>query len=92
MADHVWIHATGTFVRDAGKAMFERGLALSVDVFESFPMRLKDGKAKLGSNTDSAVLLVERARLDEAMVALRHLGKGTVRACALPVLATIGIG
>ncbi len=90
MNEYVLIRATGDSVRDAGNVMLERGLALSVEVVETYHVHIKNGKAKTGFNSNAVIMLVDRERLDEAMGALKAAAPA-VCAYALPVLAATGV-
>ncbi len=91
MQEPIVVYASGTMVRDKCKVLLEQKLIVSADLFESFPFFLKkDGKAKLGFNSNAAILLVERKHLDKVMAALQssELSSDPIRAYAMPVLAT----
>lgn len=93
MTEYVCIYASGIFVPDIVKVLIERNLAVKADLLEVFPMYFKNNKVKTGSNNNAVMLLVERARLDEAMNTIQSLNQWNdpLIAYAMPVLASIGI-
>ncbi len=91
MEESIVIYASGAMVRERCKALLEQKLVISADLFESFPFSLKkDGKAKLGFNSNAAILLVERKNLDQVTTSFRASGLASdpIRAYAMPVVAT----
>ncbi len=93
MKEYVCVYATGTMVRDIAKSLLERNLVIRADLMEVFPMYLKNDKAKIGSNNNAVMFLVERVRLDEMVSTMESMNqwREPLSAYAFPVLMTKGI-